>query len=357
MASTAVSKYQNHRRFALSWCIGIIGGTLLFFEQVPLAWLLGSMVASSIAALSGLEITTWIRLTPWARCVLGVMVGTGITPIPMAELISYGETLAMVPLFLLGSISLNYWMLRRMFRQNAATALFSALPGGMVEMITTGREYGADPKFLTTVHLIRVIAIVAGAAFLGAMVGLADFRMQTPAWDHWQYVPLHLLLGVVGWRVGVRLRIPSASLLAPMFMVTALQASDVLHMQLFTPLIIVAQVIIGIDIARSFNGVSLRAMRIPFIAAGMSVLVMTAVLAVLALAILTLRADLPLIQVVLSFLPGGQTELALLAFALKLDLTFVVTHQIFRIALIMFSLPLFIVWLTRWRRPDDSSSR
>lgn len=355
MTFLAGTKYQTQRRFALSWCIGIIGGTILFYEDVPLAWLLGSMVASAIAALSGLQVTTWIRLTPWARCVLGVMVGTGITPIPMGELLSYGATLAMVPLFLLGSISLNYWMLHRVFGQNAATALFSALPGGMVEMITSGREYGADPKFLTTVHLIRVIAIVAGAAAMGAMVGLADFRMQTPAWDHWEFVPLHLLLGVLGWRVGVRLRIPSASLLAPMFLVTALQASDLLHMQLFTPLIIVAQVIIGIDIARSFNGVSLRAMRIPFIAAGMSVVVMALVLGVLALFIVALRGDLPLIQVVLSFLPGGQTELALLAFALKLDLTFVVTHQIFRIALIMFSLPLFIVWLTRWRRPDDSS--
>lgn len=355
MASVALAQYQIHQRFALSWFIGAIGGTILFLEQVPLAWLLGSMVATSIAALSGLHVTTWVRLTPWARCVLGVMVGTGITPIPLAELVTYGATLAMVPLFLLGSITLNYWMLRRFFKQSAATALFSALPGGMVEMITSGREYGADAKFLTTVHLIRVIAIVAGAAFLGALVGLADFRMQTPAWDHVEYVPLHIALGFIGWRIGTWLRIPSASLLAPMFMVTALQASDVLHMQLFTPLIILAQVIIGIDIARSFNGVSLKAMRRPFIAAGMSVLVMASVLGILAVVIVALRADLPLIQIVLSFLPGGQTELALLAFALKLDLTFVVTHQIFRIALIMFSLPVFILWLTRWRRSDESS--
>ena len=46
-------------RFAIySWLIGFTGGFCLFYEQVPLAWLLGSMVATSVAALSGLQVET-----------------------------------------------------------------------------------------------------------------------------------------------------------------------------------------------------------------------------------------------------------------------------------------------------------
>ena len=77
------------------------------------------------------------------------------------------------------------------------------------------------------------------------------------------------------------------------------------------------------------------------------------VLSICTLIVFLMATDIPWVQVVLSFMPGGQTELALLAFALKLDLTFVVTHQIFRIALIMFSLPILLLSLRRLSPIDE----
>jgi hypothetical protein len=88
-------------------------------------------------------------------------------------------------------------------------------------------------------------------------------------------------------------------------------------------------------------------MRQAFVAGIFSVLIMLCVLCVCAFLVYVTASNIPWVQIVLSFMPGGQTELALLAFALKLDLTFVVTHQIFRIALIMFSLPLLLAGLRR----------
>ena len=67
----------------------IRGWFCLFYEQVPLAWLLGSMVATSIAAVSGLQVETYKPLTPWARCVLGAMVGTGFDAVTINEFLSY----------------------------------------------------------------------------------------------------------------------------------------------------------------------------------------------------------------------------------------------------------------------------
>lgn len=335
------------RFFLYSWLIGFGGGFYLFYEQIPLAWLLGSMVATSIAAVSGLRVETYKPLTPWARCVLGVMVGTGFEAISLAEFLSYWSTLIFVPIFLILATFLNFKILKRVFKFDSLTAMFAALPGGMVEMVTSGRDLGADVKALTIVHLMRVVIIVICASMLGMYVGIQDLRMQTPSVNHAEFVLMHLALGFIGWKIFSHLRVPSAPLLGPMFLIASLQGFDLLHLELFTPLLIFAQIAIGIDIARSFNGVSISSMRKAFFAGLTSVFIMCSVLSLCALFVFLSNASIPWVQIVLSFMPGGQTELALLAFTLKLDLTFVVTHQIFRIALIMLSLPLLIIGLKR----------
>ena len=341
-----------NKHLLFSWAVGVGGGGLLFLQEIPLAWLLGSMLATSLAAMMGLQITTFVRLTPWARCVLGAMVGTGFEAVTVQEFVGYGSTIIFVPVFLVLATSINYHLLKRLFSLDPRTALFSALPGGMVEMVTSGRDVGADVKMLTTVHLIRVVTIVAGASAIGTLVGVEDLRMQTPTIDNYEYVLLHLALGYVGWKVFAVFRVPSAPLIGPMFFVAALQGFDILHLKLFTPLLILAQVMIGIDIARAFCGVSIGSMRTAVLAGLTSVMAMALVLGGCALFLTALVNDLPWVQIILSFLPGGQTELALLAFAMKLDLPFVVTHQIFRIALIMFALPLLMIWVNRLMKKE-----
>ena len=252
-------------RFALySWLIGFAGGFCLFYEQVPLAWLLGSMVATSIAAVSGLRVETYKPLTPWARCVLGAMVGTGFDAVTVNEFLSYWTTLIVVPIFLVLATSINFQVFKRVFGFDAFTSMFSALPGGMVEMVTSGRDMGADVKTLTIIHLMRVVIIVVGASVLGLYVGVQDLRMQTPSFYHAEYVLMHLALGYVGWKLFAYFRVPSAPLLGPMFLVAGLQGFDVLHLELFTPLLILAQVAIGIDIAQAFCGVSIGSMKRAF---------------------------------------------------------------------------------------------
>lgn len=341
-----------NRSIVLSWVVGFAGGFCLFFEQIPLAWLLGSMVATSVAAIAGLKVKTYNSLTPWARCVLGAMVGTGFDSISAAEFLSYWATLLFVPIFLVLAAFLNYQIFRRLFGFEPFTSIFSALPGGMVEMVTTGRDLGADVKTLTIIHLMRVVIIVVGASVLGMYVGVQDLGMQTPSLTHVEYIGLHLILGFLGWKIFALMNVPSAALLGPMFVVAGLQGLNVVHLQLFTPLLILAQVAIGIDIARAFCGVSIGSMRAAFVAGLVSVFLMLLILLLCTVMAFSNANEISWIQIVLSLMPGGQTELALLAFALELDLKFVVTHQIFRIALIMFSLPMLLLYLRRLSGTD-----
>lgn len=328
-----------------SWLLGFAGGFLLFFVEVPLAWLLGSMIAASMAAIAGLKIDTFKVVTPWSRCVLGAMVGTGFDSVNIDELLSYWTTLTIVPLFVLLTTFFTFKCFKHIFGFDSLTAIFSALPGGMVEMVTTGREMGADIKVLTIVHLMRVVIIVVSAALMGLFIGVKDLKMQIPSFNHFEYIFLHLILGLLGWKFLEFFKVPSAPLLGPMFLVAALQGFGFVHLELFTPLIILAQVAIGIDIAQSFFGVSIASMWRALLAGITSILITIIVLCFCAFLMFLASSNILWEQIILSLLPGGQTELALLAFALELDLTFVVTHQMSRIALIMFSLPLLLLSL------------
>ena len=134
------------------------------------------------------------------------MVGTGFDAVTINEFLSYWTTLLVVPIFLVLATSINFHVFRRVFGFDAFTSMFSALPGGMVEMVTSGRDMDADVKTLTIIHLMRVVIIVIGASILGLYVGVQDLRMQTPSLYHAEFIVMHLALGYLGWKVFAYLR-------------------------------------------------------------------------------------------------------------------------------------------------------
>ena len=68
------------KKFVYSIGLGIIGGALGNYLDIPLGWLLGAMVANMVASMQGLslEIPNWLRTI--ALAALGVMLGTAFSP-------------------------------------------------------------------------------------------------------------------------------------------------------------------------------------------------------------------------------------------------------------------------------------
>ena len=60
--------------------IGTVGGFVFDWLRMPLAWMLGACVFSTIAAFAGLRIGMRVRLRQGMIIIMGVLLGSGFTP-------------------------------------------------------------------------------------------------------------------------------------------------------------------------------------------------------------------------------------------------------------------------------------
>ena len=64
----------------LALAIGAVGGFIFDWLKMPLAWMLGACVFSTIAAFAGLRIGMRVRLRQGMIIILGVLLGSGFRP-------------------------------------------------------------------------------------------------------------------------------------------------------------------------------------------------------------------------------------------------------------------------------------
>ena len=67
-------------RFLLTIGLGCAGGYLASLLNLPLAWMIGAMLANTAAALLGAPLYVFAWLRNVMVCVLGVMLGSSFTP-------------------------------------------------------------------------------------------------------------------------------------------------------------------------------------------------------------------------------------------------------------------------------------
>ena len=89
-----------------------------------------------------------------------------MTPKLLASLPAYAPTLALVPLFVAVIGAVGYPFFRRVMGFDHPTAFYSAMPGGLQDMLIFGAEAGGDVRAMSLVHATRVLTIVTVAPFV-----------------------------------------------------------------------------------------------------------------------------------------------------------------------------------------------
>lgn len=112
----------------------------------PLPFLFGPMAGCLVAALAGVRLKGMGDLGTAMRTILGVAVGASVTPALVHDLPRMALTLSLVPVYLLLAGALGYPLLRRVFGFDHPTAWFSAMPGGLQDMMAFGEEANGDPR-------------------------------------------------------------------------------------------------------------------------------------------------------------------------------------------------------------------
>lgn len=153
-------------KFVLTLVIGATGGWTLWQFQMPLAWLLGAMIACGLSALLGLPVELPKYSRPPMTATLGAMLGATFSPSVFEHISLWIVSLTGLVIYLLVLGTTVYLYFRRIVGLDPATAYFSALPGGMVEMIIQGGEKGGDEQMIALIHAVRIFLVVTTLPFL-----------------------------------------------------------------------------------------------------------------------------------------------------------------------------------------------
>lgn len=327
----------------LALTIGGVGGWAANRLQLPLAWMIGAMTATTAAAIAGAPITLPLPLRSVMVAVLGVMLGSGFAPEILDRL---GEwTLSLAALLgytaVAGAAGMVYF--RRVAGYERATAYFAATPGGLSEMVLIGGTFGGDSRIISLVHASRVLMVVLTLPF--AFRVLLDYEPGSrPAAgpDLLAMAPGDLAIlaacGVIGFAGARFLRIPAAAIVGPMLLSAAAHLAGLTAAKPPDLLVALSQVVVGTSIGCRFAGTApaLLGRTVLHAAGGTVILVIVTLVFSLALNWLT---GLPLAALVLAFAPGGLAEMSLIALAMSLDAAFVATHHLLRIFVIVVFAP------------------
>lgn len=321
--------------------IALAGAGLFHMFGLPLPFLFGPMAACLIAALAGAPLRGMGMVSTLARTVLGVAVGASITPDVVSRIPQMAGSVALVPVYVAVIGLVGFPFFRRM-GHDPATAWYAAMPGGLQDMVTFGKEAGGDVRALSLIHATRVLILVTLAPIiLTTLYGSSlTGAIGTPARDlPVDEMVILAIAAVAGWQVAQRIGLFGASILGPMVLTAGLSLGDVIHTRPPSEAILAAQLFIGLGIGVHYVGVTFRELR-GFILSGLAFVVLLAALAAIFTEIVTLTGLSQPVEGFLAFAPGGQAEMTVLALVAGADLGFVILHHLTRMVVVILGAPI-----------------
>jgi len=328
--------------------VGIPGGFFFYLLHLPLPWMLGSMAATTIAAVSGVRVAFMPRVRLAFIIILGIMLGSAFTPEIVQGLVTWIGSFAWLGVYIAVS-TFGVWVFyRRMARYDSVTAYFAAAPGGLNEMTLAGAALGGDERRISMSHAARILIAVFilsfGYRWFGGYTPVAATGGSGPSdWIDWLVL---VACGVVGLGVGRLLRIPAYALVGPMLLSAIVHGAGITHSRPPVWLVAAAQVVVGSLVGSRFDGVSPGVVARAVFFAVFATAVLLGLAAVFGQAVET-TLGIPFAAALLAFAPGGLAEMSLIALSLDIDAAYVSSHHIVRIFVIVLVAPLIFRLLRR----------
>lgn len=344
-------------RFVLALAIGSVGALIFAALNLPLAWMLGSMVFCTIAALLRAPIKVTPEIRPYVMSVIGVALAGNVDHDTFSNIVAIAPSMAGLLLCTLLSALVSVFYYWRIARNDIRTALLSGMPGGLAEMVALSHQYDADTQRIALAHSTRVLLIVfslpviillAGDFDPGVLASTQPRLLDTPIW-----IPaLTLLLAFVGMRLGRLIRLPAGDLTGPMLITIVLRATGILIIDVPLEMILCAQLFLGTMFGSGFAGTSpILVVKSIGLSLGSTVLLLAITIGT-ALGISTL-SGLDFRVLVLSYAPGGLSETSILALMLSADAAIVALHHIARLIIVLLIAAMAMGWISsRQNRAD-----
>ena len=327
----------------LTMALGAAGGLAAAQLHLPLALLLGSLLATATVAAAGWRpLGRSILLPPKLRSafipVIGVSIGGAFTPEVAGQALRWWPSLLALLLFLPLLHAVGYAIYRKGGLPRTES-FFGAAPGGLIETVQMGEDAGGDVRLLTVLQFLRLILTIVFVPLIfmgltGGAVGSASGASLpaaaiplTP-----QEVAFLIGAGLFGVGLGRALRLPAYIMTGPILMSAITHAAGLVHGVPPAWLVGLTQVVVGCGLGARFVGTDPALL---WRAGRLSVVNAAAALALtfgFALALAPVVGE-PVAAVFLAYAPGGLAEMSLVALSLQFSVVYVTVHHVLRIVL------------------------
>ncbi|MFC3614644.1 AbrB family transcriptional regulator [Lutimaribacter marinistellae] len=321
---------------------GLAGALLARAMGAPLPFLLGSLVVTASVSLTvhaqtGRKLWFPELLRRGFVAIIGLMIGSSFSP-ELIDLLPglWPSMLALVVFIVLAEL-VGYAVFRGIGRYDPVTAAYSAMPGGLIEAAILGERAGGDVATVSLQHFIRIVLVVALVPMIflvvtGDAVGSAAGEAMTEGAARWQDWLLYAALAPVGLLLGQWLRVPAGQLVGPLLLSAVLNGTGLLALAGPASLLNLAQLVVGCGLGVRFARSTLRQL---LTGAGLGFVAVSLTLCISALFAWALAqgSAMPFSALLISFAPGGVTEMSLIALSLGVSPLLVTVHHLFRIVL------------------------
>jgi hypothetical protein len=331
------------RALLITLILGAIGGIVAHWLHLPLGYLLGSLVMTGGLAVSGArpfgrQIVLPPRLRQCFVPVIGVAIGGAFTPEVAGQATGWWPSLLALCVFVPLAHTVGY-AIYRLGGLDRQTALFGAVPGGLMESVQLGEEAGADVALLTVLQFLRLIGTIVAVplifwAVTGHAVGSASGVQMVGADVALgpREVAVLVLSGLAGLALARVLRLPGWIITGPILASSAAHALGWVEGVPPGWLVAVTQVVVGTGLGARFADAAPAVLRRGAGLAAANGVVALAIALCFALALHALVGE-PVAAVFLALAPGGLAEMSLIALSLEMSVIYVTAHHVARIVL------------------------
>jgi membrane AbrB-like protein len=335
--------------------------------RVPSAVLFGSLLGGMTHALTS---PTEIKVPPLAfrlgQALIGVTIGTMVS---VEALRRMGGEIGPVLLVTLGTVVLSLaagWLLSLRRDVSLVTGAFALIAGGASGVVALARDLDADERVVTVVQYLRVLIVLVTLPLVIGLVFEPETGQGTLSTEHGSLALdlVYVVAAAGGGLVLARIvRFSTATLLAPLLIAAVIASAGWLgDVAVPDPVQWIGYALIGVQVGLRFTRRSLASITRMLPVVTLLIVAMLGLSALMGAALAWLT-PIDGLTAYLATTPGGLFAVLAIAADSGSDVTYVMAVQLFRLLVILLTMPLIARWLRRRdtsrasaRRPPSSGA-
>ena len=332
------------KKFFIVIIISIPSAIIADFFKIPLAWMIGPMIVTSLIALKGFQVIMPKLALSLILIILGLHIGNNIDQNLLNQMVNWIWTSIIMFFYIIVSILIVSKYLQKFSGYKKKTSIFSSAPGALGPLLILAEYEKSDLSQVATAHLIRLMIIIT--LFPLIIVNLHPVeaieleKFDYISQNHWELVLL-IIISLLFIFLFDKFKVPAALLSGTLVASGILQISDIASYKLPDVSINFCLLILGASVGCRFAGKTFKEVANNSFH-GLVATILLVLLGLIAAYLATFFVDNNFLSLILSFCPGGIYEVAVIAIAFDLEPDFVAFHHIIRLLFILFIIPVIL---------------